>query len=476
MRNSPTPPDFDTDLLIGEHDLPDVRGPVAPAAAASLAARLRRLRRWGRGLQVLGVMVVLAGIGGYWLARDVDRTPLSDSQRALLGLTAGEEHISFVVAGRDRLYLPDLSTPIYNRQGVIVGWNYQGPRGLDGVNTDTILYVSLRGSELTLIAIPRDLYLESLGARINVVHYRHGAEGLKDAVSSLLGLPVDYYLIVNLDVFKNIVDALGGVEVNVPYRMQYVDVAGGLNINLQPGPQRLDGAQAADFVRFRGTLRGDYDRIDRIKTLAFAMLAQLRSLGVRAFSVVPEIVDRLIDDIETNASPALVLELLPRLTRLQLQAATLPTVEYEEVTRLYVDPREVELFLAGTFGGEARSWQTAPDALLQIVDRSGETGIGELYRERLIAMGIPASRLLLNSGSRDPGGSRLVAVAEHWQDADYYVSLFGIGKQQIDRLPLAGGREVGIQLILGSDARMPYRTDELAVEWPLAASLRVEAP
>jgi LCP family protein required for cell wall assembly len=477
MTNSRTPPDLDPSLLIGDQDLADGAWRLSGARPATAApARQRTVRRRGRWLQLLGALVVFAGLGGYWLTRDIERTPLNEAQRALLGLAAGEQHLSFVVAGRDRLYQPDLSTPIYNADGVITGWNYQGPRGVDGVNTDTILYVSLRGEELTLIAIPRDTYLESLGARINVVHYREGPEGLQAAVSSLLGLPVDYYLIFNLDVFKDVVDAVGGVEVNVPYRMRYVDVAGGLDINLQPGPQRLDGVQAADFVRFRGTLRGDYDRIDRVKTLAFAMLAQLRALGVRAFTVIPDIVDRLIDDIETNASPALVLELLPRLTSLQLQAATLPTVEYEEVTRLFVDPRAVELFLAATFGGEARAWQTAPEAVLHIVDRSGEAGMGEMYRDRLITLGIPAARLLLSSGSSDPGGSRLVAIAEHWQDADYYASLLGIGKQQIDRLPAHAGREVGMQLILGSDARRPYRTDELSAEWPLAASVRIEAP
>ena len=469
MTNSPTPPELDRSLLIGASDVVD-----RPAGApATRAARVRAGARW---LQVLGVVVVAVGLLGFWLARDLDRAPLSEAQRALLGLAAGEEHISFVIAGRDRLYLPDLSTPVYNAQGTIVGWNYRGPRGLDGVNTDTILYASLRNDELTLIAIPRDLYLESLGSRINVVHYRHGAETLREVVGSLLGLPVDYHVIINLDIFKHVVDALGGVEVNVPYRMRYVDVAGGLDINLHAGPQRLDGVQAADFVRYRETLRGDYDRIDRIKTLAFAMLAQVRGLGVRAFTVVPEIVDALIEDIETNANPALLLELLPRLPRLQLQAATLPTVELEQVSYLYTDPLAVERFLAATFGGEARVWREAPAATLHIVDRSGREGVGEAYLAHLVEMGVPASRLLLSSGASDPGGSRLVAVADHWQDADYYVDLFDVGKQQIDRLPTEAGREVAMQLILGSDAAPPYRTEDLMVLWPAATGLHIVAP
>ena len=44
----------------------------------------------------------------------------------------------------------------------------------------------------------------------------------------------------------------------------------------------------------------------------------------------------------------------------------------------------------------------------------------------------------------------------HWSDADYYASLLGVGKQQVDLLPAVGGRAVGIQLVLGDDARLPH--------------------
>jgi len=66
-----------------------------------------------------------------------------------------------------------------------------------------------------------------------------------------VGLPVDSYVIINLDLFENVVDALGGVEVNVPYRMLYSDRAAGLSIDLQPGPQVLDGAAAVARFELR---------------------------------------------------------------------------------------------------------------------------------------------------------------------------------------------------------------------------------
>jgi len=441
------------------------------------AARDRLRRRRSRWLQLLGLVVAAAGLTGFWLERDVQRGELSDWQREVLGLAEGQTALSFVVAGRDRLYLEDMSTPIYDAEGNIVGWNYRGPRGIDGVNTDTILYLSIVGDDVTLIAIPRDLYVPAQDARINVVYAREGADGLRRTVGEVLGLPVDYHLIVNLDVFKHVVDALGGVEVNVPYRMRYVDVAGGLDIDLMPGPQVLDGKRAADFVRFRETVRGDYDRIDRVKTLAFAMLQRLRDLQLRAVTIIPELVDTLLADVETNASPALLRDLLPRLGRLQIRAATLPTYEVEGSSRLYVDPLDTEAFLATTFGGTARTWADAPDVLLHVSDRSGREGLGEAYLERLVAMGIPEERLLLTRGSLDPAASRLLAVAAHWEDADYYAELLGVGKQQIDRLPFVAGRVVGLQLVIGRDAPDPYpSTERLAALDVLAFAAPPDAP
>jgi LCP family protein required for cell wall assembly len=424
----------------------------------------RTRRRRSRLLQLLGLIVAATGLVGFWLDRDVARAELNAFQRDLLGIDEGTTVLSFVVAGRDRNFDDGVSTPIYAQDGRIVGWNYTGRRDVDGDRTDTILYVSIVGDEVTLVAIPRDLYLDAYDRRINSVYGRYGAEGLRVAVGELLGLPVDYYAVINLDLFENVVDALGGVEVNVPYRMDYVDHAQQLVIDLRPGPQVLDGEGAAGFVRFRETVRGDLDRLDRVKSLAYAMLQRLRDLNLRAVAVLPELIDVVFADVETNASPALVRELLPSLARIELRSATLPTYEQEGSSAAYVDRRDVEAFLAATFGGEARAWVDAPDATVHVVDRSGREGTGAAYVAQLEAMGVPEEHLLLTEATFDPAPSRLVVTAPHWSEADYYAALLGVGKQQIDRLPAVAGRDVGIQLVLGDDARAPNAEPPAVVE------------
>lgn len=417
----------------------------------------RRSRRLAWTLQVVGVLVALAGLAGFWLTRDVQRSPLSVAQRELLGAGAEDFAVSFVVAGRDRFYADceGCSTPIYNADGVIVGWRYSGPRSADGANTDTILFVQVVNDDVTLIALPRDLWMEDWNGRINSIYIRRGADGLRRAAEDVLGLPVDYHAIINLDIFKRLVDALGGVEVNVPHTMRYVDVAGGLDIDLRPGPQVLDGQGAADFVRYRQTQRGDFDRLDRVKMLAHALLARVRELHLGTITRLPALIDTVFEDVETNATPALVRELLPRVPRLRIQAATLPVIELETDARLLVDRTVVDAFLAGTFGGTARVLAEAPAATLQVVNRSGREGLEQRYAERLVAMGIPAETLVLTTAALDPAPTRMIATAPHWLDADFYADLLSIGKQQIDRLPFAQGQQIGLQLVLGEDAVEP---------------------
>ena len=427
------------------------------SSAPGTPERARSRRRWAWALQGLGLVVALVGLAGFWLTRDVARAELTTSQRELLGVAAEDFTVSFVVAGRDRFYAdcPGCSTPIYNADGVITGWRYTGPRSADGANTDTILYVQVVNDGVTIVALPRDLWMEGWNGRINSIFIRRGADGLRRAAEDVLGLPVDYHVIINLDIFKGLVDALGGVEVNVPHAMRYVDVAGGLNIDLRPGVQVLNGQGAADFVRYRQTQRGDFDRLDRVKMLAHAMLARVRQLHLGAITRLPALADTFFEDVETNASPALVRELLPRVPRLRIQAATLPVVELEDESRLLVDRATVDRFLADTFGGTARAVAEAPDATLHVVNRSGREGLEERYVARLVAMGVPEASIVVGSSSLDPAPTRLVATAPHWLDADFYADLLGVGKQQIDRLPSVQGRSVGLQLVLGDDAPEP---------------------
>lgn len=419
-------------------------------------SRLLTLRNV-RLLTLAGVVLALAGLAGFWLTRDVHRVPLSREQKQLLGIKGNTFHVSFVVAGRDILYTKAVSDPIYGKGGQIIGWNYKGHRSPQGVNTDTILYIDITGDNITMIALPRDIWLKNRGYRINEVFFRQGPDALMRTVSSILGVPVDYYAIINLQIFKDLVNALGGVTVDVPYAMNYDDNVGHLHIHFQPGPQHMDGQQVADFVRYRHTPRGDIDRLDNVKRLAYALMARVKQLNVRAVTKAPELVDMFFKDVQTNASPALVRQLATRVGSLKLkQTATLPTDQIQVPgvgTVLKVDPQDVNHFLASTFGGTPRSFSKAPDATLLITNRSGKAGLGRWFRDRLVGMGVPGKDILVrDSTTVDPTPSRLVSTIPGWKDAEYYASLLHTSKQEVDHLDPYDGRRIDLELVLGTDA------------------------
>jgi len=105
-----------------------------------------------------------------------------------------------------------------------------------------------------------------------------GAAGIKSVVSYILGLPIDYYAMVNLEGFNEFIDAIGGVTINVTQRLPIGGLlADGTRVPpvgyIEPGIQHLDGTQAQWYARSRrdGT---DYDRMLRQRCLIGAMVQQ----------------------------------------------------------------------------------------------------------------------------------------------------------------------------------------------------------
>lgn len=116
----------------------------------------------------------------------------------------------------------------------------------------------------------------------------------------MLGISIDNYVIVNLEAFRKIVDAIDGVEVDVPQRMYYTDNSQGLYIDLEPGLQTLDGEHAEMLIRYRRYLNGDVDRI-KVQQLFLKALAQ-KVLSPQIITKVPKIVPVMFESVKTDLS------------------------------------------------------------------------------------------------------------------------------------------------------------------------------
>jgi len=126
---------------------------------------------------------------------------------------------------------------------------------------DTMILASIdpKRNKVALISIPRDTRIDIEGSssdKINSANVVGGPELAAEKVAELLGENVDYYVEMDFKGFAAIVDAVGGVNINVDQRM-YKPSEG---IDLKAGQQLLDGEQALGFVRYRGYVMGDIER------------------------------------------------------------------------------------------------------------------------------------------------------------------------------------------------------------------------
>jgi LCP family protein required for cell wall assembly len=147
-----------------------------------------------------------------------------------------------------------------------------------GGNTDVITLVRVEGAATRITQIPRDAYIESerWGPRkINALYSLGGVEEIKRELSERLNRPIRHHMIVNLSSLRRMADLLGGIEVDVPKRMFYVDNSQGLMIDLQPGRQLLKGRQLEGFLRFRHDEAGDLGRLDRQQQVLQALFRRL---------------------------------------------------------------------------------------------------------------------------------------------------------------------------------------------------------
>ena len=150
--------------------------------------------------------------------------------------------------------------------------------------TDSILLVTVNETEKTasILQIPRDTYAEYTNRdykKLNGGMQALGESGIKQFLSHALGVPIHYFFVLKLDFFRKLVDAIGGVEVEIPQDMNYSDPAQGLEIRLSKGRARLGGEEAEQFVRYRsGYVNADLGRLDAQKLFLRAFAKQCKSL------------------------------------------------------------------------------------------------------------------------------------------------------------------------------------------------------
>jgi len=176
--------------------------------------------------------------------------------------------------------------------------------------------------EAWILQIPRDTYAaytKGSYRKLNgVIHALGGIEETRTLLEEALGLPIDRFMVVSLDALAQTVDALGGVEVELPQSMEYRDPAQGLVIHLPAGKQTLDGKEAEQLIRYRsGYARGDLDRLDTQKIFLAALLKKIKQTHSPATLI--KLASALMKNTETDLTVGDVVLLAPELLRLETE-------------------------------------------------------------------------------------------------------------------------------------------------------------
>lgn len=216
----------------------------------------------------------------------------------------------------------------------------------EGYRTDVILVAHFNSEEnkVKVIAVPRDTRvnwsayqqdkLRELGksnhttSKITEMSSYGGIDKLRyftiNSLEEIMGIKIDDYIVINTEAFRKIVNAVGGVEVNVPRKMEYTDSLQGLSINLDEGLQILDGDKAEGLVRWRHNnsysqqyAQGDIGRIETQKLFLKALAKKV--LQPNVLNSLDDVLGIIYEDVRTNIKLEETMNYLKYAQRLQVE-------------------------------------------------------------------------------------------------------------------------------------------------------------
>lgn len=194
-----------------------------------------------------------------------------------------------------------------NRFTVLIAGADDRPNEPGRSDTLLVAFVDLSAGQVKLLSMPRDSYIKIPGHggdKVNAA-YAFGQEDLvKQSLAPLLKVPIDYTFVINMPGFEKIVDAVGGVDINVDANLDYDDPydTPPTHIHLTKGQQHLDGHDALGYVRFRHDSQSDWGRMQRQQNFLRALLKA--SLQSRNLLRLPSLINTAMDNVRTDMSPS----------------------------------------------------------------------------------------------------------------------------------------------------------------------------
>ena len=374
--------------------------------------------------------------------------------------------------------------------------------------TDTMIVLSIdpATAKASMLSVPRDLWVTIPGYgenRVNMSYYlgekdAYPGGGPALAMKTLqynLGVPLHFYVRVDFDGFRRIIDTLGGIDIDVPQAIddpKYPDMTYGYDpFRIEVGPQHLDGDMALKYARTRATLGSDFDRARRQQLVLLAIRQQALAIGV--VPKIPELWVTMAGTAQTDLQLVDILELAKmadRITGDNIQAAVIDytmTVDYKTNTgaRVLLPVRERIRPLIEQLYGSPRpvvAPTPTPDPAIAVLAREEAAKEAQRRAEVAAALQQEGARIVVQNGTTQSGLE--TSAAEYLRQQGFDVMQFGpadrtdyprtvivdytgkpyaiqvltevfnVANENIRRSPNLKS-DVDLRVIIGADFRMP---------------------
>lgn len=298
----------------------------------------------------------------------------------------------------------------------------------DGVRTDVIFVLNYNSEtdKMRIISVPRDTRVEWTDSQQELVQelkgYNISISKLNEMTSygsmnkireltiayleDMLDLQIDNYVIVTLDAFKKIVDAIGGVEVDVPALdgngLHYDDNYQDLHIHLDPGVQTLNGEEAEGLVRYRkGYAEGDVGRIKTQQLFLDAFAKKVTSPSI--ITKIPNIINAVSESVTTDIKLSEITDYLPYLSSMTAENLTFNIVpgegQYIGGKSYYViDEEKLPVFLEDVFSDHAEEEEPKEVVIdktvsIEALNSTSTNGVAGKAKEKLEADGYSVNEI-----------------------------------------------------------------------------------
>lgn len=350
----------------------------------------------------------------------------------------------------------------------------------DEIHSDVNIVVSFdtETGEASFVSVPRDTQVfmsESMmlemqnSGRSDYIPTKYGTKGecklcelyayagpeknneyVVQALESLLNVDIDHYIQINLNAFKEIVDAVGGVDMYVPMDM-YWDMRdnGGPLINLKEGQQHLDGDKAEQLVRFRkGYAQQDVGRVSTQQDFIIALISKILD-SENVIGDLTKTINAVYKYVTTDVSLGDCISYLKYIPLVDITKISMETIPGEAENMFIPDLEEIKIMSDRVFRGIIQEPEetTAKDSKqysIEVSNGGNIMGYAAKTQERLNGLGYNVTKITTWYGNQQD--TTIINVKEEGIGEDL-VSLFTDAKVVVD--PAAVDGDTDIKIIIG---------------------------